>query len=101
MVTLSASKPCRLFQHQHLVGDIRGLVDHEALDLVEHRRMGRVRWLCWWFPGMMMRIGGLEGFIDTAGEVYVRSTRSPFPSAGRRTCRASRGPGGPQGSSAP
>jgi hypothetical protein len=40
------------------VAHVDGAVDHQALDLVEHRRVGRVESFRKVRPGAMIRIGG-------------------------------------------
>jgi len=57
------------------VAEMRVLVDHEAFDLVELRRVGRIRIDAIGAPGQTMRIGGLSvSMVRTCtGEVWVRT----------------------------
>ena len=59
------------------MAEVRALVDHQAFDLVEHRRVGLVGIDCGRCgPGMMMRIGGFcfSMVRICTGEVCVRSS---------------------------
>ncbi len=90
-----------LLEHPFEVGERRAPIDHQALDLVEHRRMGlvevgavgaagadhadrRLLGAAWCAPA--------PGSCACAGACARRSRR-----ARGRTCRASRAPGGPGG----
>jgi hypothetical protein len=89
---------------QRMLADVGRLVDDQALDLMEHRRVGLVGIHAVGRPGMMMRIGGFWPSMVRicTGEVCVRSSLALAVRVlgGRRTCRASRAPDGRRESSA-